>query len=147
MSSQLVEFLEGRKEKAHGIDWEEKKREWLDAVPALYSQIKAVLGATIDKGLVKLHEEETKITEDFIGTYEVRELRLTVGDDLVVFTPIGANVVGALGRVDMRGDRDTISLLWTGGNWQFVVEQVPDLVMTPLDHQSLLNALQRVMLP
>ena len=149
MASQLVEFLEGRKEKSHGIDWEQKKLEWLNAVALLYDQIEFLLGGTIDKGIVKAEKVEIEVNEDFIGTYSINELRLTVGDDRVTFKPVGINVIGALGRVDMRGDRDKISLLWTGGagDWQFVLQRVPGLVMIPLEEESLLAALKRVMAP
>ena len=148
MASQLLEFLEGRNEKAQGLDWAAKKRDWVDAVPVLYSTIRSLLKTSTDKGIVTIREVSIEVTEDFIGTYTLPELRLTVGADRVSFTPIGANVVGALGRVDMKGDRDQFALLWTGGNdWQVVVQRVPDLILIPLDEESLLDCLQRVMAP
>jgi hypothetical protein len=149
MASQLVEFLEGRKEKAHGVDWEQKKLDWLNAVALLYNKIGVLLGGTIDKGIVKAEKFEVEVHEDFIGTYPIDELRLTVGDDRVTFKPVGINVIGALGRVDMRGDRDKIPLIWTegAGEWQFLLQRVPDLVMIPLEEDSLLAALKRVMAP
>jgi hypothetical protein len=148
MASQLIEFLEGRKEKAQGVDWEAKKNAWLDAVSLLYHEIGVLLGDSTKNGTVKAERVRIEVNEDFIGTYSVDELHLTVGNDRVIFKPAGTNVFGALGRVDMRGDRGEISLLWTGGRneWQFLV-QLPDLVMAPLDEECLLEALQRVMAP
>ncbi|HEY3743379.1 MAG TPA: hypothetical protein VGL53_26215, partial [Bryobacteraceae bacterium] len=114
----------------------------------LYSQIRGLLGGTL-QNVVKADTVSLEIDDDFMGTYAVEELRLSVGDDIVAFKPIGTSVVGAIGRVDMQGDRDQITLLCMSGpgDWQFVVQRVPELVMVPLDEESLLVALKRVMAP
>jgi hypothetical protein len=148
MASQLIEFLEGRKVKAAGVDWEKRKAEWLNGITILYADIRALLHASIDQGVVKLHENKIEVAEDFIGTYEAKELRLAVGADRVVFTPVGANVFGAQGRVDLKGDRGRISLLWNGGSeWQFVEQRLPELVLQEFNEASLLGALQSIMAP
>lgn len=43
MASQLTEFLEQRKSKAQGTDWEAKKKDWLDALSRLHSIIEGLL--------------------------------------------------------------------------------------------------------
>jgi hypothetical protein len=92
-----------------------------------------------------------EVREDFIGTYAIDELRLTVGNDRVVFTPKGIAIIGAAGRVDLQGDRDTIPLIWRpgdeAGDWQFLLQRMPKVVTVPLDEQALAQALQRVMAP
>ena len=76
MSSQLVEFLEGRKAKAHEIDWVQKKRDWIDAVGLLYSKIGQLLGPSIENGTVKTEKVDIELNEEFIGMYSTNELRV-----------------------------------------------------------------------
>jgi len=108
------------------------------------------MGESIRDGTVVVDELESEVTEDFIGTYKVPQLQLTVGRDRVVFSPKGVNVIGAKGRVDLRGDRDTVTLIRTAsdgdGEWRVVLQRVPKFVAVPLDESSLAEALQRVML-
>jgi hypothetical protein len=53
---------------------------------------------------------ETEVTEDHIGTYTIPTLELTIGGERVEFRPKGTLVVGAAGRVDIRGGRDAVTM-------------------------------------
>ena len=79
------------------------------------------------------------------------ELELSVGSERVEFRPKGINVIGAAGRVDIRGERDTVTLLRDevdfAGGWGVVIQRVPHLKKVDLDRDSLKFALERVMLP
>ena len=152
MADQLTEFLRSKREQSAGgqVDWETKKAEWLASVQTLYTGIRKLMGESIRDGTVVVDELESEVTEDFIGTYKVPQLQLTVGRDRVVFSPKGVNVIGAKGRVDLWGDRDTVTLIRTAsdgdGEWRVVLQRVPKFVAVPLDESSLAEALQRVML-
>jgi hypothetical protein len=67
----------------------------------------------------------------------------------VEFRPKGVTVIGAEGRVDIRGACDTVTLLNVpaNGGWEIVLQRVPHLTMVKLDRESLKDALERVMLP
>jgi hypothetical protein len=152
MASQLTEFLEQRKNKAQGVDWQTKKKEWLDALSRLHARINGLLQQSTIKGIATVDEIPVQLTEDFVGTYEAPELRLTVGDDVVVFSPVGFHVFGAAGRVDLRGDRDVVSLIRlpeasVKDEWQFVLQRLPTRRLAPLNQRSLLDAFERVMIP
>src|ERR1017187_2887288 len=90
-------------------------------------------------------------SEDYIGTYTIPALELTVGGERVEFRPKGVLVIGAAGRVDIRGGRDTVTLVKNtdkaGGEWSMVLQRVPHLRTVPFDQESLKDALERVMLP
>jgi hypothetical protein len=147
MANQLAEFLSERKGKAQGVDWQAKKRGWLDAVLRLHQQIMDLVPSDIADVVTTWIE----VSEDFVGTYQAPELTLTVGDDRVVFSPKGLNVYGASGRVDLKGDRDVVTLIRLpeeeSGEWQVVLQRVPRLVTVPLSERSLVEALERVMAP
>jgi len=61
-------------------------------------------------------------------------------------------VLGAEGRVDIRGAGDTVTLIKRAeenGNseWTVVLQRVPHIRTAPLDRDSLKDALERAMLP
>jgi hypothetical protein len=74
-----------------------------------------------------------------------------VGNERVEFRPKGVTVIGVAGRVDVRGDRDTVTLFKdsaeTGNAWTVILQRVPNLRTVPLDRESLKDVLERVMLP
>ena len=149
----LQEFFRAKKEKsqkeAERTDWAEKKRTWLRALDGLYKRItQDYLAKAIKEGSVIPKCTSTTIAEDFIGEYEVKDLVLQVEDERVIFTPKGTNVVGASGRVDIRGEMGEVTMvLQPGERWGVVVSRSPTLKVVPLDKPSLLNALKSVMRP
>jgi len=106
--------------------------------------------STVSKD-VTIRTFETQVTEDFVGTYSIPVLEMTVGTERVEFRPKGVAVIGASGRVDIRGERDTVTLLKgpqdveTG--WTVVLQRVPSLRTAPLDRESLKFALLRNSFP
>ena len=153
MEDQLVDFLRVRKQRATGqeIDWQAKREAWVRSVEGLYAFVQEMLrDSTVSKD-VTVRTFETQVTEDFVGTYSIPVLEITVGTERVEFRPKGVTVIGASGRVDIRGERDTVTLLKdpqdAKSGWTVVLQRVPSLRTAPLDRESLKYALERVMLP
>ena len=149
--SKLQKFFREKKLKADGaanIDWRKKKREWLKAVMQLYACVEGHLATPIKDGTVKISQRKKTITEDFIGSYDISEMVLQVGDETAVLSPKGALVVGATGRADLRGDMGEVTLILQPGNrWGVVESRTPMLKVVALEEESLLTALKRVMRP
>jgi hypothetical protein len=153
MADQLVEFLRSRKEHSASpeINWQSKKDAWVRSVESLYDLIREMLRDSIASKDVIVRTFDVPVTEDFIGTYSIPVLELTVGNERVEFRPKGITVIGAAGRLDIRGEVDTVTLLKDtangDGGWAIILQRVPHLRMVPLDRESLKYALERVMLP
>jgi hypothetical protein len=153
MGDQLVDFLRSRNEQSPkaDIDWQSKKDMWVRSVEALYATIQEMLRDSIASGDVVVRRFEVDVTEDFIGTYAIPVLELRVGRERVEFRPKGVNVIGAAGRVDLRGERDTVTLVKdetdANGGWTVILQRVPTLRTAPLDRESLRYGLERAMLP
>jgi len=151
MADQLVDFLRNRKERAPGteIDWQSKRDSWVRSVEGLYDLVREMLRPSIAVEDVVVRTFDVQMTEDFIGTYSIPVLELSVGSERVEFRPKGVTVIGAEGRVDLRGACDTVTLLKVpaNGGWEIVLQRVPHLKMVNLDRESLKDALERVMLP
>ena len=153
MGDQLVDFLRSKREQAPGPgpDWQMKKDMWVQSVENLYRFVKEMLGDAIASEDLTVEKFDVRVTEDFIGGYEIPALALTVGGERVEFRPKGVTVIGASGRVDVRGDRDTITLLKdtpaVDTGWTVVLQRVPHRTTVPLDRESLKDVLERVMMP
>ena len=154
MPDQLVEFLRSKKlEHAadQDIDWQRKRDVWVQSVNSLYNQVGRILADSINSGDVTVDQVEMQIAEDFVGTYSIPKLELNVRGERVEFRPMGVTVIGASGRVDIRGERDVVTLLkgevGVENEWLVVLQRTPYLNTQPLDSETLKYALERVMLP
>ena len=153
MRDQLDDFLRSRKQQATrpDIDWQAKKNAWVGSVERLYEFVREILRDSIESEDITLRTFHTDVTEDFVGTYSVPVLEMTVGNERVQFLPKGITVIGASGRVDIRGERDSVTLVRdeqdVNSGWSVVLQRVPNLRTAPLDGRSLQYALERVMLP
>jgi len=146
---QLRELFLEKKQKAKpaNIDWAAKRDAWIKAVTTLYLTIvNDYLKAAKDD--VEISQPDKIVSENFVGEYHIRELVLRVGEEQVVFSPKGTNVVGAQGRIDVRGERGDATIVWQGNDqWRIVVSRVPRLRLVPLTAQSLAEALRGIMRP
>jgi hypothetical protein len=130
-----------------GIDWGRRRREMVEHLDGLYKTVEEYLAQAIQEGSVSVSYSTKQITEDYIGTYEVREMVLQVGDERVVFSPKGRNIAGVGGRVDLRGPLGERTLVVQGGEWSIIMSRTPTPKLVPLDPDSLLTALRGVMNP
>lgn len=146
---QLTEFLHMKKEKAKPIDvdWAAKLDAWNKAVDELYRTIADdYLKAVKDEVVIDMRDKV--VTENLIGEYHIPELVLGVGDEEVVFSPKGINIVAAKGRIDIRGDRGDATLIWQDGSqWSVVASRSPVLRLIPLTADSLADVLKGIMRP
>ena len=152
MTQTLTDFFTEKKQRSDsenvGIDWPARKREWLHAIDALYVTLERLMADPIRKGVVTLAREPREITEDHLGTYAVEDLIATVGDERVTFAPRARNVVGASGRVDVRGERgEAMLVVQPGPRWMVVESKYPTLLTVALDADSLADLLAGVMRP
>jgi hypothetical protein len=145
---QLREFFREKKKKVKPVDvnWAAKRDAWKKAVEDLYQTITDYLreaGAEVELTL-----EYKVVTENNIGEYHIQELILRVGDERVVFSPKGVNIVGAKGRIDVHGDRGDATIVWQDdGRWSIVASRTPVLRLVPLTADSLAEMLRSIMRP
>ena len=122
-------------EKEKAIDWEERKALWLEQVAKLYDGLEQWFQEYIhDAYMTFRRAKKASLTEKDIGSYEIEILEIDIQDDIVVFEPVGTNVIGASGRIDvyLRGHKaDHVMLLLFEANgereqpwrWKLVFEE------------------------
>ncbi len=89
------------------VDWDLQRREWLDFVALLYTNIEGFLRSFAEGGRISISYDNLTLTEENIGTYAVRRMTILLGLNRIVLTPIGTLLIGTKGRVDMTGPRGT----------------------------------------
>ena len=104
------EFLKQVDTQNDQVNWEERKQYFIEKVDEFYSIIDGYLKPYRDK--IKIQDNKITIYEDKLGSYEVKKRNVIIKDNIVEFIPVGTNLIGAWGRIDMEG---------SGGSVKFVL--------------------------
>jgi hypothetical protein len=150
MNQNLAEIFQKKQQQsagAAGIDWDDRRNKYLAAVDDLYHQIGIILAEPVAQKTVAAQRRAKELSENYIGTYKIDDLILLVGDEQVRFSPVGRNIAGASGRVDVLGERGVpeVLIVQPDGRWSFVQSRQPTLKVVPFDESSLAEVLKRVM--
>jgi len=97
------------------VDWGKQRDEWLEYLETFYKKVKGWLSKYKDSG-VTCEDREKNIDEDHIGKYRARSLHIHVRNKEVVLDPVGTNLIGAKGRIDMIGNAGTVRFLLVDRN-------------------------------
>ena len=119
------------------IDWDQKRKEWLQHLDQFYKLVEEFMREYVDQGKVRLQRGTKELHEEFIGDYSVDTMALHIGLNKVVFDPAGTNLIGAKGRVDMKSAKGTVKFVLvpedtTAVNWTFRVAEDPDPIPEPI---------------
>jgi hypothetical protein len=97
-------------------DWNAEKTEWLQHLDNLYRIVESFLREYIDRHQIIVSYNKTYLTEENIGTYEVRAMALAFGANRLELFPIGTLLIGTKGRVDLKGPRGIVRLILADKN-------------------------------
>ena len=106
-----------QQEKERKIDWRPKLEAWKTHVDSLYSTIEGWLKPASDKHYLNVTRQIMTLNEEYAGSYQIQKLILLIGTKKIDVLPIGMNVIGARGRVDVVGPKgQNVMLLLLGEN-------------------------------
>jgi len=100
------------------IDWHAEKTAWLAALDDFYSKVKEFLQPYIEQEKIHLEFEPVVLNEEGIGQYDARRASIRFGSHQIRLEPVGTNLIGAKGRVDLVGPCGTVKFV--------LVEQTAD---------------------
>lgn len=101
------------------IDWSIKRDEWLQHIDIFYVNLKSYLNEYVTAGKIKVNYGKKKIVEEYIGEYEAITAMIYLGKNQVKLEPIGTNLIGAKGRIDMIGPNGTVRFVLVDKNASF----------------------------
>ncbi|MCX7046138.1 MAG: hypothetical protein NTX50_11715 [Candidatus Sumerlaeota bacterium] len=127
------------------VDWEVRKNNWLRQIAQLYSLMRKWLAPLEKEGSVRYLTANIPLQEDYIGAYEAEVLTVLIAKQRVAFYPKGTLIVGADGRIDIRGPKGVRTVVHSDDKWQ-LVERSPNLKLIPFNQDSFRDLLSEVML-
>lgn len=95
------------KKSKQAIDWGDKKTKWISSLKKLYELFEESLKQYTDNKKISLNYRDITLTEEFIGEYQVKTMIINIGNEEIKLRPIGTNLLGVEGRVDMIGQSAT----------------------------------------
>ena len=98
------------------IDWIVQRDEWLEYLSKFYKKVESFLGEYLTAGKVIYNYSEIKMFEEYIGSYSARVLNIELGSHRVKLEPIGTNLIGAKGRVDLIGANGKVKFVLVNKN-------------------------------
>lgn len=98
------------------VDWERKRDDWLVKLRDLTDSIKS----WAEQRHWFVDEQEKTIEEDRIGQYTVPTLFIQAPSGKIHVEPIGCDIIGAQGRVDIESfpTLNRLLLILVKGNWK-----------------------------
>ncbi|MFH1116078.1 MAG: hypothetical protein V1792_19365 [Pseudomonadota bacterium] len=111
------EFLEKDRANTHlepRVDWTGRRDEWLEYLREFYKLVAEFLSDYVASGDVSTEYEDKYINEELVGRYPAQSLHLRIRGRDVILDPVGTNVIGARGRVDMTGPAGTVRFVLIG---------------------------------
>jgi hypothetical protein len=111
MSNDFQEFLVKKQSEAGSERGDERKEKWLQSLDRLYLRLEGYLEPYIKGGSIRLERENTTLREEVIGPYRAPKLRIWIVNTWVDIVPAGTYVMGAVGRVEVRGIRGSRAMV------------------------------------
>ncbi|MEI8140972.1 MAG: hypothetical protein WCI03_14040 [bacterium] len=144
----LTDFIRAKAESQASskkpIDWDARKNKWITQIDALYGTIRGWLKPLEQEQVLSFLETEISLEEEYIGKYTVKALTLLVGNQRVSFYPKGTLIIGADGRIDIKGQKGVRTILVNKGNWT-LYEKTPKIRFIPFNQHSFQTVLKEVM--
>ena len=105
---------------SNNIDWISKRDKWLAAVTDLFDLIRT----WSESQRWSVHEDEKVISEEHIGRYKAPSLVIQCPSGRIHIDPIGCNIIGAHGRVDILSfpSLNRLLLIKINGDWKVKTE-------------------------
>jgi len=106
------------------IDWEKRRDDWLVHVRALTASIRQ----WAEQRRWFVDEQEKLVVEDYIGSYAVPTLFIQAPSGKIHVEPVGCNIVGAEGRVDIEAfpSLSRLLLILVSGEWKIKTDSRVD---------------------
>ena len=85
------------------VDWDLRRERWLEKLGEFYGFVDSSLKKYVDRDKVRIIHGTKSLNEQYVGSYEAPTRLVEIGDNQISLDPVGTMLIGAYGRVDMRG--------------------------------------------
>ncbi len=88
------------------IDWAAKKVAWQTAAEAFITQVESFLAEFSED--IQCERKVVQLIEEHLGEYGIPKLVIRLPKEMIELEPVGANLIAAHGRYDMKGLAGTV---------------------------------------
>lgn len=96
---------------ANSADSKARLAQWSAARQNFFERVTEFLSSYVNAGKIEVTFFDKTVVEDLLGEYEVKAATIRVGANLIRLIPIGANIIGAKGRIDMSGPNAVVRFI------------------------------------
>ena len=104
------------KAKESKIDWNQQRDEWLEFISQFYSSVETWFKPYVDSGKVTYKYMDANLTEENIGTYSVKCMKVDFAGQSILLSPVGTLLIGTKGRIDMEGAKGKVQFILADKN-------------------------------
>ncbi|MFA7338426.1 MAG: hypothetical protein WC028_16690 [Candidatus Obscuribacterales bacterium] len=106
-------FVESQHSRAitNSVGSQERLKQWSVARQSFFDRVVKFLQSYVTAGKIEITFSDKSIVEDLLGEYVVQVATIRVGASLIRLLPIGANIIGAKGRIDMSGPNAVVRFI------------------------------------
>ena len=107
------EFIEEEATRTRGgqINGDKKRDEWLEYLGQFYETIDQFLESYVTAQKLFCSRDKKLLNEERIGEYEADTLAIKINSTTIRLDPIGTNLIGGKGRVDMVGPKGKVKFV------------------------------------
>ncbi|MFA6236510.1 MAG: hypothetical protein WC635_04205 [Bacteriovorax sp.] len=109
--SPFEEFVDSKSAEDKKINWNARKKLWLEKVNDLYTEIDKWFLNLKKSGKITISKEDLTIHEEQLGTYISQKLIIRIGGEKIVLSPVGTIIIGGYGRIDITGKAGDVMLI------------------------------------
>lgn len=115
---EFEQLLKRHQEKAaeEEINWSQQKEEWLGFIDEFYTKIESWFTPYLSNGQLSYEYRTVQITEEYIGTYDVKVMEVDFAGQKLRLEPLGTLLIGTKGRIDMEGSRGSVQFILADKN-------------------------------
>jgi len=133
-----------KNQEAHDPQRTKRKEQWVSSIDRLYDKIVVWLTPLKNDGLLEIKLTPIDITEEYLGLYSAKKMDILIGDDVISIKPRGTYILGAYGRLDMRGPKgETYIIEQEWDSWKFA-KRTPNLQTWELTDESFNTEMQNL---
>lgn len=83
--------------------WGRERDQYIEYVNYVYKNVEEFLAEWTSTGGVTIQYHEHEIHEENTGVYYVRKCIIAIGNKFIALTPVGTQLIGTKGRIDISG--------------------------------------------
>lgn len=129
-------------EPAPKFDWTKEKDSFITEVESFFSSVETFLKEFTETGKIALSKSFIEIEEPDTGIYEAPKLDIVIGNSNVTLQPIGTQLIGCKGRIDMKSRKGAIKIVLVSAEMKSLSDHISISITSSSDSSPKTNPIK-----